>query len=129
MSRLSERDIWLAEFPYAEDPSITKLRPAGIILKVLDEYVVVMITTKGPKNQYNDVEIVNLAYSNLKSKCFARCSKVIRVNDSEINFIQKIGELHETDFYNITYKLAQLQRDSKLQFMNQIDFEAIGKDV
>lgn len=129
MSEISERDIWLANFPFAEDPSKKKMRPAGIVLKVLDEMVVIMITTKGPRKEYHDIEIKELEYSNLKQPSYARCSKVLRVTDEELEFIAKIGELHEDDYHTICYKLAELQRDSKLQYMNHIDFEAIGRDV
>lgn len=99
------KDIVYVGYPYEEDPSIIKKRPALIIGKDDEnlQVVVVKITKTPPRNSY-DYEIVDWVKANLKMQSTARASRIQLIGYADI--IRKIGTMEDED-YNAVLKLVE----------------------
>lgn len=94
------QDVIWVDYPYEDDPSRSKIRPAIIIDKDDDslEVVVVKVTSQQPRDKY-DYEIIDWIKASLKKKSVARASKIEVVGESSIKGI--IGKLEDNDYCEI----------------------------
>lgn len=98
------RDVVYVAFPFEEDPSVVKARPAIIIGKNTDELkvLVVKVTSHEPRDKY-DYKVVEWVKANLKCESTARASQIKAFGVENVE--RKLGTLDETD-YNEVIKLV-----------------------
>ena len=122
-------DVWFVKYPYVDDNSVYKDRPAIVIDK--DEkglYVVLKCTSKSPKVKY-DYSVRDAKVSNIVDTGCVKCN-----NEGHIarrHFRRKIGEVSAYDMKKITQKHIMAKADGKVQvvkleqfFMDDDEFEA-----
>lgn len=93
---MKQWELWMASFPYEEDPSILKKRPV-IILNVNPLQVLsVKVTGQDARDEDEyDTPIVHWRAAGLNRRSVARISK--SMNLSHDKFIHKIGDLDHQD--------------------------------
>jgi mRNA-degrading endonuclease toxin of MazEF toxin-antitoxin module len=113
---IQPQEVWLAEFPYEDDPSIKKLRPV-IVLSQTDEgvtvaglkedsFLSVKVTSHNPRTKDSfDTIIVKWKEANLDKESVARISKTMNLPASQ--FKRKLGDADENDFENILTKYLE----------------------
>lgn len=113
---IQPQEVWLADFPYDDDPQTTKLRPV-IVLSQTDEgltvadineesYLSVKVTGHEVRDEDDyDTIIVKWREANLNRESVARVSKTINLPKSQ--FVRKLGEADDTDFTNILTKFLE----------------------
>lgn len=89
-------EIWFAEFPFEEDPTIVKERPVIILNVEPLEVLSVKVTSHEvrDKDQY-DTPILYWKEAGLNKPSVARISKTMLLDKQ--NFKNKIGTLHNDD--------------------------------
>ncbi|MCU5595113.1 type II toxin-antitoxin system PemK/MazF family toxin [Bacillus mobilis] len=103
-------EVWYADYPYEEDKSSTKARPAVIVFEVDDDEVVaIKLTTHEARacDQF-DVELVEWKHAGLKHKSTARVSKFEYLKRSQL--LNKKGDLHPDDEDRIAKSLMRFMQ-------------------
>jgi len=92
--------IWYAKFPLEEDSSSFIERPIIIADINLPNLVVIKITKHDPReNDPYDVPIKRFKEAGLKYPSTARISKVVIINENQID--NRKGALHLLDYKNV----------------------------
>jgi len=124
IKNIQPKEVWLANFPFEEDPQTSKLRPV-IVLSQTDDGITVAdfnedsyLSVKVTKHEIReedkfDTIIVKWKEASLHKKSVARVSKTKNLSSSE--FIRKIGDADECDFENILTKYVQYLESIELE--------------
>lgn len=106
--------VYLAEFPFQEDPSITKKRPTAIIIKDSNNlFFSVKITSKGPDPHKNDVVLKDWSSAGLDKPCCARCSHVVMFKPPMMEILHCYGELSERDHHSILAEIEKMKANGQ----------------
>ena len=100
MTDILPQEVWLANFPFAEDETQSKNRPV-IFLDVDDETCSVFsmkVTSKKPYSEF-EIELFDWAEIPLDHISTAVASQVIEISKSK--FIKRIGRLSNDDWENV----------------------------
>lgn len=105
-------DVWYANFPYEEDPTIVKERPV-IVLNVEPLEVLSIKVTHHDVREYDkyDVPIEKWREAGLIKPSVARISKAIYLNNNA--FTNMIGQLHPDDIVNIYDKYIESKSEQE----------------
>ncbi len=98
---IQPKEVWFANFPYAEDSSKSKRRPV-IVLDVDNESGTVLsmkVTSRSPRSEF-EIAIFDWAYIPLDHISTADAASVQNLPKS--NFDKKIGWLSDDDWENVT---------------------------
>ncbi|MEG0426190.1 MAG: type II toxin-antitoxin system PemK/MazF family toxin [Cetobacterium sp.] len=105
-------EVWLAEFPFEEDPNQSKIRPVVILdngnlehLKVLS----VKITSKFARDEY-DVPLLYWQQAKLRFPSIARTSKFMYLPKSVFKY--RLGDLHDDDMKLLETKFMEFIMNS-----------------
>lgn len=101
MKSFAVGEVWLAKFPFEEDPSKFKMRPVVVLDK--DNVVGILsvkVTTHEPrKSDPYDTDIVYWDEAGLRVASTARVSKTMRLDESRFKF--QLGNLRLEDLQEI----------------------------
>ncbi len=93
---MNQWEVWYAQFPYEEDPSITKNRPVIILNVETLECLSVKVTSHDVRDSDEfDTPIVHWEEAGLKRPSVARISKTMNLTKDK--FVNKKGILHIDD--------------------------------
>lgn len=114
MHNVHQWDIWLADFPYEEDPTQLSSRPV-IVLSVEPLWLLSIKVTKHKVRDFDafDVAIEKWKESGLKYPSTARISKMARLSTDK--FQKQLGTLHPDErnkIINTFYAFVQKQNKS-----------------
>lgn len=99
-------EIWYANFPLEEDPSIYIKRPIIIADICLPNILAIKVTKHKPRiNDQYDTSIMKYREAGLKLPSTARISKIVIINVSQIS--SRKGKLHPLDYNLIFNKLNE----------------------
>lgn len=101
-------EIWFAEFPYEEEPTILKSRPVIILNVEPLEVLSVKVTSQSVRDKY-DTPIVYWQEAGLNKPSIARIAKTMMLDKQ--NFKNKIGTLHDDDKVSILTKYTQYLKE------------------
>lgn len=89
-------EIWFADFPFEDSPTVVKSRPVIILNIDPLEVLSIKVTSKDVRaDDPYDIAIVHWKESGLKFPSVARISKVMLLSKDKFKF--KIGTLHDED--------------------------------
>ena len=100
-------EVWLAEFPFEDNPSQSKIRPVVILDNGnLEEFKVlsVKVTSKFARDEY-DVPIIYWQQARLRVPSIARTSKFISLPKHVFKY--KLGDLHDDDMKLLETKFIE----------------------
>jgi hypothetical protein len=93
-------EVWFANFPLEEDPTVLLRRPVVVLDVEKFEVLSVKVTKTDPREEDEfDTPIVFWQNARLRFKSTARVSKTTHLPKSQ--FIHKIGDLHNEDLLEI----------------------------
>ncbi len=99
--KICPQEVWYAEFPFEDQPDVSKERPV-IVLDVSEETATVlsiMVTSSDPRDEF-DIEIFDWEFVPLRHRSTARVSRTMSIRTS--SFRRKIGRLTDDDWDNVT---------------------------
>jgi mRNA-degrading endonuclease toxin of MazEF toxin-antitoxin module len=100
MQTVSVGDVVLVNFPYEDDPSKMKIRPAVIIATETQELKAIALkVTSTPPRDLLDYQLISWALSGLHRPSTVRTSKRVVIDYAAI--IKKLGTLSNDDFTKI----------------------------
>lgn len=104
-------ELWFADFPFEEDPTIIKKRPVIILNVEPLEVLSVKVTSKQARtvDKY-DTPIVHWQYAGLSKPSVARISKTMFLDKNK--FKAKIGTLHDEDKVSVLTKYTQYIKEN-----------------
>jgi mRNA-degrading endonuclease toxin of MazEF toxin-antitoxin module len=109
-------DILYVKYPYAEDNTKNKIRPAIVIAKKDDNSITVVKCTSNPKKRSKyDYTLKNSNMSNLVDTGNVRCNKICEVKCNKNNIIKKSGKISKSDLKNIIKLLDQATTTKKVE--------------
>ena len=106
INSINIKDIVFVKYPFEEDPSIVKSRPALVIDKDIDnlKVLVVKVTKTLPRDRF-DYRIVEWMKANLKFESTARASKIQAIKVEDID--KKIGTMTDSDYNEVIDRLNE----------------------
>lgn len=108
---IQEQDIWLAPFPYEEDPSIVKKRPVAIIDVSDPEFALCVKVTKAEPRDCYDTKIERWRVAKLNFPSTARSSKFMLIEKRK--FIKRIGVMDFDDYTEVMNKFTRYVEDHR----------------
>ena len=107
---MNQWEVWYAQFPYEEDPTIIKERPVIILNVETLQCLSVKVTSHDTRDEDEfDTPIVYWREAGLKRPSVARISKTMRLDKEK--FVNKKGILHVDDRQTIMQRF--------IEFMNK----------
>ena len=104
-------EVWFADFPFEEDPSIVKKRPVIILNVEPLEVLSVKVTSQRPRaaDKY-DTPIIHWRYAGLSKPSVARISKTMFLDKDK--FKMKIGTLHDEDKVSVLTRYTEYLKET-----------------
>ena len=105
---MNQWEVWYAQFPYEEDPTIIKERPVIILNVETLQCLSVKVTSHDTRDEDEfDTPIVYWREAGLKRPSVARISKTMRLDKEK--FVNKKGILHVDDRQTIMQRFIEFK--------------------
>ena len=104
MTIFNKGDLLLAEFPFAGS-SLTKKRPALVLLDSGDVDVVLARITTQPHQTPHDVNLIHWQTCGLRAPSLIRLHKIVTAEKAQV--LRVLGSLHPVDRQNVSAALKQ----------------------
>lgn len=116
MHDIKKKEVWFVDYPYEDNPDLSKVRPV-VVLDVIEdnlEVLSVKVTSKPPRTDndvldFYEVPLFDWQKANLSKPSVARISKITLVQRDA--FLERIGIVSEKDWNNIKKKARQFFKE------------------
>ena len=104
---MNKYDVYWARYAFEDNPTNFKVRPVVILDPTSILILVIKVTSKPPRKNYNDYELVDWSAAGLKVKSTVRLDKQLKINSSDI--LNYIGHLSNKDILAIEQILKNVK--------------------